>query len=89
MTYLLIFLMVFVTACTVIHVSMKPGEGDGAGEPTGMNIQTANNTSVLSAQNTQKDDKVSRGDSTSSKGDSRQEATSVPVVPITAPISLP
>ena len=91
MTYVLIAALFLSTAllvaCTNIFLSFDPGQ---EGEvPPAVSIQTANNTSVLSAQNTQKDDKASRGDSTSSKGDSRQEATSVPVVPITAPISLP
>lgn len=89
MTYLLIFLLVFLTACTVIHVAMTPGEGDGTGEPTGLNIQTSNSTSVLSAQNVAKDDKAGRGDLNSTEGGTEQRATSVPVVPITAPIKLP
>jgi len=89
MTYVLIFLMLLLAACTVIHVSMKPGDSGEKGEPTGLNIQTSNSTSVLSAQNVAKDDKAGRGDLNSTQGGTEQSATSKPIVPIIVPIPSP
>lgn len=87
MIYVLSAMLILLSACTNIYLILEPGaEGE---VPPAVSLQTANNTSVLSAQNTQKDDKASRGDATSHQGDKPQTATSVPVVPITAPISLP
>lgn len=84
---LIAVIAIALAGCTVIRLNFEPGI-DGE-EPPAVNIQTSNSTAVLSAQNLQKDDKAGRGDLNSTKGDSPQKATSVPVIPITAPVSFP
>jgi len=87
MTYLLIFLMVFLTACTVIHVAMTPGEGDGAGEPSAVSVQTSNSTTLLGSQVVEKGDQAGRGEVARGSNDGDNKSTAVPTV--TVPVKMP
>jgi len=87
MYYVLIFPMLLLAACTVIHVSMRPGEGDGAGEPSGVSVQTSNSTTLLGSQVVEKGDQAGRGEVERGSNDGDNKSAAVPTV--TVPVKLP
>ena len=75
MTYLLVFSMLTLSACTVIYVA--PGD-------KGANIQTTEPINVLGSQNATSADKSAEGDATSAD-QHEQKAVTVPTVVLPLP----